>query len=624
MILKNHRSVSGEKTAVLYEAHLFSISVALVSLVLFSMLFYVVNIRLTPFHCLIFPLVSFLSFWGRVWSLRLALKHVSLQTLGLVLIGLFASWFYNLGGDGMGIHIEAIVGLESKWNPLKDPYFMEVDEYVEEFPEIRELTWAKKGVSITFSYLLSAIFNKGFSSHEAGKLINFIAIALSYLSSFLLCQKLSCRKFYQVVIPLVWAFNPVSVYQSLSYWQDSFVAGLFTSIIALTLYLAKNPKNLWIWLSYLAQALLLAGAKKAGIGFVILSTFFLVAYLLIFHFRIKTKLLILAAFAGFCSIVLGGAHLSGMWRFNKGVFGRIIQTVEHHNADHILYGGSSFNQVEDYQDLNRWSILFYSTFSRARPVAYEIELKWPFETSWDELKVFYYFFEDPRAGGFGPFWGTIVLLVLGAALVYWRRFKGNTSWLVLGLLLVFFPLLFLPTYWARWIPQVWLFPLLILLCLRSGGAAKKGFVRNSPILSLGQLKRIDLNDFAAVMCAVNCILILSLYVFGNWIGTSVIRKQLEIASKLEEPVSLGTGWFPSNRIWLIDKGIDYEIKWNVSPRIMQFYRTNTHVYISEEDYQFVDDDGKSIAQELSELKQFVQRWQKGQWLNEVYIHKGDG
>ena len=118
-----------------------------------------------------------------------------------------------------------------------------------------------------------------------------------------------------------------------------------------------------------------------------------------------------------------------------------------------------------FENANRFKKLFISTFSSSRNLSPLINkdkptLKIPFTITNDDI----FHFEDMRVGGFGYFFSGILLcsLILSAFL----RFKNKDDkrlFFVIMTILVLSVLGNHEAWWARFVPQMWSFPLFIML-----------------------------------------------------------------------------------------------------------------------------------------------------------------
>ncbi|MCP4154681.1 MAG: hypothetical protein GY757_43560, partial [bacterium] len=120
---------------------------------------------------------------------------------------------------------------------------------------------------------------------------------------------------------------------------------------------------------------------------------------------------------------------------------------------------------EDFIEKDRFTKLFYSLFSHSdyrrnrMPV-----LKRPFSLLDGEIYSFYS--EDVRFGGFGPFFGSILVIMLAGIAAVARKGPRLLKPAVIAYALILLPVLINPeAWWARLAPQLWLLPFPLIIAL---------------------------------------------------------------------------------------------------------------------------------------------------------------
>lgn len=580
-----------------------------------------IGIPISRWHILmlLFPLFLYpyiVSSKRFYYSLKTGLLHLLVIVFSIVI----CSTFKGLGGDGMATHQEAILALTSEWNPSKDPYFLEGEVMSERYAEVREAFWIGKGISRTFPYILSAIINKAVGIHEAGKSLHLIVMWMSFCAAMAFCERIFKRVRTRVLFSVSAALNPVIMYQFLSYWQDGLLAGIYTSLIFIALCWLLEPHRNSFVLGVASLCFLLSGSKLAGIGFSGITCLWIFAAQFLSRRLSFYWLVLTGVFVMLC--IVGGGTLTGIWNFNEKTAGSIHDKIVIYKSEEINHGGDAYNQVKEYYNLNRWIVFFASAFSISRSVATEIELKAPFTTSWDEIRTYYYFFEDPRSGGYGVFYSAMVILAVALFIIHGRKLKRQALLVLCVIGMICTPLFFVPTYWARWIPQMWLMPL--FLTIPAWIQSEDKSFGNPPVFSFSFVFSTRIVDWIAAIAILNGLLIAIPYFAGNCFGTWMLKQQLDVVDKLEQPVLYGHGSFNTNRKWLIDSGIDYEMTWEPEHWLqsyVQFYRTDTRVFMDENTLKMEYKPGISIEGRLDELKSITERWQYGQWLNDVWVDR---
>jgi hypothetical protein len=158
-----------------------------------------------------------------------------------------------------------------------------------------------------------------------------------------------------------------------------------------------------------------------------------------------------------------------------------------------------------------------------------------------ELSAFSY--PDPKLGGFGPFFSGILLLSLALLLLGLSKFKERRMFYVVILLLLFSVLVNPECWWARYVPQFWLIPVL-----------------TASFLYLDHNGRI-LIKWSAAAC------ILLIFLNAALVGvqslqaqvkhTLTVRHELKELSKMETPIKVCFGEFRANRIRFDEAHISY-------------------------------------------------------------------
>jgi hypothetical protein len=122
------------------------------------------------------------------------------------------------------------------------------------------------------------------------------------------------------------------------------------------------------------------------------------------------------------------------------------------------------------------------------------------------------------------------------------------------------------TWWARWAPQGWLFPVVLILPVLA--AARKQPVGNCWILLL-------LTLFTGLL---NSMLILLFYSVGCVKAQRVLHDQLVFLKTLPQPLQVHMPIFLSNRVWLIREGLEFSLLPAEPPRPrLLLHRTSTRI-----------------------------------------------
>jgi hypothetical protein len=367
---------------------------------------------------------------------------------------------FDFSQDGQAYQQPAVIALANGWNPVYDPYLEKYNPFYKQAMAGNELyaNHYTKAPWITAAavYLLTG-------SVESGKLFNFLYPAAAFLITwnFLLRFGRVPGKAKPVIAALV-ALNPVALYQLSSYYNDGQLASLLsiTLVLAFQYILFGEKKALYFLMLTLP---VLSNIKFTGLiyGAVIVGLAWLLVFILDrdvqrrFILAMSATFLITFFIIGFQPYVTNLASKGNPFypALRIGEPGKnLLETVNNRQAP------ASFMRKDRFQKL------FYSLFSRSDSnLTHMPKLKIPFLIYHNELAAFNV--TDARYGGFGPLFGSILLLVIPGAVVLTLKAKGLIKWssfIPVGIILI---LTFInpEAWWARLSPQLWLLPLTLIV-----------------------------------------------------------------------------------------------------------------------------------------------------------------
>ena len=521
------------------------------------------SVPITPYHLPIslFSLAAFAIASCFLFPFRQ--KVVAFLLLSGLLIGSFyfsyevSKSFYDISYDGQAYHQEALLQLVRGWNPvyhhLSGSEANNMDRWLNHY---------SKGVWFYESVILKATKNI-----EAAKLFHIwlMMAAFSITFSFLLGFR-GLPPWVSFLISLLAAFNPVSIYQSLSFYLDGQLMSLVV-ILVVTLgwvYRGTGSNRFHYFLLFMAVSILVNTKLTAGIY----ASILIFGYLTILWFAEKVEIL------REVSAVSTGAFLLGFIIFGFSPY--VTNTLSQGNPFYPALGTDRSDYTapqfpSNFTGRNSAFLLFYSIFAKSDNVRGPDKiavLKAPFTVSRDELKAF----TDTNAkqGGFGPLFGGAVLLgcsVFIAALInlYQLRGKhtrgndpaglktfmmGRKTNIGIGLYssaLVLLTCLINPaSSLARFIPQMWLFPIFAFLLA---------------YFSKNQLIRIVGCVIIMTLLLNNALIAFAYYQYNCEI-TRLYRQRLgEMARESQEhPLNFYFGHFRTSNVWRFEQlGISFKV-----------------------------------------------------------------
>jgi hypothetical protein len=465
--------------------------------------------------------------------------------------------FFDLSYDGQAYHQEALIQLHRGWNPFYEPLTSPQSNDMQ-----RWLNHYSKGV-----WVYATMIFKVTGDIESGKLFHFwlmIAALFTTLSFLLRFESLSRSS--AVLISFLAAFNPVSIYQSLSFYLDGQLMSLIVILVAVLGLIYRESR--WIHYSSLLMVIPVLVNVKLTAG--IYAGLILTGYLGMLWVKSKFEQFRKTLGTALIAFLLGFL-LFGFSPYITNILQRENPFYPALGTDRSDYTYPQF--PANFIGKNPAYLLFYSIFSKSDNVrgadrmAY---LKIPFTLSKDELGAFTD--TNPKQGGFGPLFGGALLLsflvILGALRslpspppqtpreeskpgerekALERSSSPNISLALFCLALLLAVCLINPaSSLARFIPQMWLFPVITVLLAYS--------LKNKGLRILGHL--------ILLVLVLNNVMIGYSYYSYNLKITRLYNQRLERMAALsrEEPIHFYFGHFRSSNTLRFDRfGIVYSV-----------------------------------------------------------------
>jgi len=458
-------------------------------------------------------------------------KSVFYKTTAIMLILVLLSIIlgasvYDNSWDGQEYHQETIIQLKEGWNPFYSrlnsniPYYYLLNHY-------------GKGAEIPQATIY-AFINK----IQAGKATNILLLLASYfLSAYVLSgiKKLSTFKIH--LFSSLFALNPISTNQILTYYIDGQVGSLLCCLLIVS-YLLSNGYDKYKLLLFGSIIILLVNIKFTCIPF---TGLFVIGLLVALYYKNKEllkKVFIVALFSSIIGICFVG--------YNP----YITNTINHNNPFFPLTGKDKIdimtdNSPKEFIDKNRFEKFAISIISRPenilkitnRSPVIKIPLKLSKEDILNSIGV------DQRISGFGFLFEEIVLLAIGIfcgiLFLTWEEFGRCLAYTVGVLLLSVF--IISEAWWARYVPQLWFVCLIIFMAAE---LSKYNMIRKFGWLSV-------------ILMIINSYFIMALTFIYSVKDTVNINYQLAQIKMCKEPIKVNFGAFNSVRMRLIEQDIKY-------------------------------------------------------------------
>lgn len=388
---------------------------------------------------------------------------------------------YDKSWDGMAYHQLGIMELSKGWNPFYEQLpDQSVESYYLNKPVNLNLyvNHYGKGVEIFSAALMSVTGNI-----ESGKVIHILLFLAAFcFTLYTLLQFSQSKPPLILVISLIAASNPITLNQMFSFYIDSAVASMFLIIITQLALLVhrgiKKEDNTPVFVSLFFAIIIMANIKFTGA--IYLAWLCVVYAVLLLYLRMHSLLIrtfALAATAGLMAVCIAGVNPY------------ITNTVHHGHPFYPIAGKNKVDVIINMmptplEDENRVEKFLMSTFSSTdnppKTTNQIIPYKIPFTFSMTELKAF--MSEAVRLGGFGVLWSGI--LCITTLIFSWLLFQLEKRQRVLLIALsvgILGSVLINPVaWWARFVPQLWLFPVTIVLFL-----AHAPYIKRSLSVAMG-------------------------------------------------------------------------------------------------------------------------------------------
>lgn len=487
-----------------------------------------------------FALTGILYFYlgkDRYKDIVIFFKSFSICVLVIIASIFIALSFYDISYDGQTYHMEIIALLKNGWNPtttlLPEKNYLYL--YINHYPRAVELPES------TIYSLVNRI--------EAGKATNLmllvatVCLSLSYLLSL---NKLSTIK--SIILSLIITLNPVTVNQLLTTYVDGQMATLILCFFIMSLWVIKNPSATNLTLLG-AIIVITANIKFTSLIYIIIFTLGLLFWVFLRKRAIFKRTFFATLLSGVIAIGIVGYHPY------------VINTIKFQHVFYPLMGKEkkdiiTVNIPKELQEKNAAGRFFTSLFAHTDNLMNDnerkVELKIPF--TFNKIDIMNASKYDSRVAGFGPLFSGIILLsvsLLILLLIKPNNLRAAKNSLYI-LLVISFSIVIMPdSWWARYVPQLWYIPAVILL------TAELYEVRKQKSFKL-------LVSAMYVAFIVNISFTFIGFVY-NFMMTSLIDYQLEKLKASKKPVEVQWDICSTNNVRFQENNIPY-IEKNLSDK----------------------------------------------------------
>ncbi len=423
-----------------------------------------INVWNTILAILITTFEYFILMKKREYDLKDIIKYIIIFLFLIIACNYISGKIYDTSWDGSSYHKVAVGELKNGWNPLY--------ENIEDFNESEENPLVLQNTHSIWDnhyakgyWIYAANMYKITNNIESGKSILLLSIISTFLISFSFLND-KIKKGYSFILSCLLALNPVMLCQISTYYNDGLL-GNFVIMLIIALFMITDSKKEIIFEKYLLYFLILCiliNIKFTGFAYAGIYSFVFYMYILISKKQRKNNLKLLTIVTVIGLVVSLG--VIGLSTYPKNF-------VEHGHPFYPLYGKGNVDIMEsttptELYKMNRFKRFVISNFSYTyNRINYSYRIKVPFTFESSELENFRT--PDTRVGGYGVLFGGILILSLAfgiyALFKNYKERKNCTNYLLTIFCMFIVIAILKESWWARYFPQFYLIPILVILML---------------------------------------------------------------------------------------------------------------------------------------------------------------
>lgn len=449
-------------------------------LVITNILF-VFKVSITIFHLPIIYILSIILFiiYRKKENYKKSLLIIFIGTIVFIVSTFFVGQIYDSTADGNTYHKLAVGALKNGWNPLYEKvegFKNNPFNILEDNVNTKWVNHYARGTE-TFGAVIYAFTD----NIETAKVFNILWLFIGLFISFYILKQMKIEEWKSILLSIVLAFNPITLTQITNLYLDGVLAiTLFLIILICSLKVKwedkKNEKDNYL---ILAMAIIwCCNTKFNGFAFAAVFAGVLYLYRHIYNFvnnKKEFKKIILKDSIFYLVTVFIAIIVVANNTYTKNL-------VNYGHPFYPLYGkGHVENMInkeipKSMSEKSHGIQFLISIFSKSEDVSpsYETylnepELKIPFRVYRKEITNF--ISPDIRVGGFGPlFSGVFIISIIGSLYILIKLInKKEYDKLILYLILLSTTIILVlaldGSYWARYIPYIYLLPIYVVIYL---------------------------------------------------------------------------------------------------------------------------------------------------------------
>ena len=305
---------------------------------------------------------------------------------------------------------------------------------------------------------MSSNFVLLFNNIEFGKIINYLFSFSTFCLAFYTFNKFKGSNIlYNLIFAILVILNPVSICQVGSFCVDLLVYYMFVNILLLFALkeISEINNKLFIFLTT-ATVVMLSNVKLGGLlyALVLLMGYFLYSLINKKFESLKSTLVI----SGLSAILILLSGINPYFTNIKQGYNPFYPISGEEKLDII-----TFNAPKTFENKNSLEKLFISLFSNTEHTHFFVDKETSFKIPFSVKNQTVFNVSDMRIAGFGYLFGGILILI-----VFFTFFtkspktsENKTMYFIMNL--TFLTVFLNPeSWWARYVPQLWLIPIFII------------------------------------------------------------------------------------------------------------------------------------------------------------------
>lgn len=439
---------------------------------------------------------------------------------GIIALGFWISAAHiDFSWDGAAYHQEAILRMSAGWPefPRSPSTQAQYSYYLDFYPKAM--------------WIIAASLYQATGNLEGAKLIHIVLCACAFLTLFAALARVPRFSMPAALMTAAaGALNPVTIYQSQSFYVDGQLGAMLTSLVGLIVLLVREPRRHRL-VMLAALIVLIVNTKQTGVAYA--GIFALASLFLIYLFNRRWF------YRAFAAAGVGGVLAVLVFGYSPYV----TNVVHYGNPFYPVVGEKErTRRPSGFDTRSGPGRLLISTFSEPSLSKHAApRMRAPF-MGVDGRSIARFAHADIRLGGWGVLFSGALLLGLAGWLFTGRiRREARLTALLLTAAVGVSTLINPEAWWARYAPQWYLLAL----------------IPGALLLLSGSLWPRLYGYMVIIVLLVNSALIIYAYFpYQNAITWQINERMRQIA-RHGTPVRVYFGPFPSNRIRLRDAGIEF-------------------------------------------------------------------